>query len=736
MNLPRSHQGYALATVLIFSALLCMTAAVLLRYSGTEFRLNQRNQLRFQAKNASEAMLEYGSAELMQRLNKNVNFSTGELRANPLTTQTTRKTTLYASGSSTYNNVASTGLSFWASQYTEPTKRFIDPGDPGNAYDPLRGQTVRSQTLRLLASAASSVPGLSETQYATQSIEIRDVFLFNYAIYYNITMEFHPGPNMTISGPVHSNADSYLTSTSGKTLKFLDTFTTAGKFTAGAAAAGRPTGTDVYFTTGLDLNVDGVQDTIAINDSSIKNASGASLGTYVDSNLATRSAGNSFSQISSQTWKGNVQDSSMGIIPQSIPAVTAGNVAEAHTMIEPPDTSFSANAQLEAQKYANKAGLYVFQGANSGGTPPAPVAFKSSTDANTYRALSTAALRTAWVSANPAKIVQLPAGVVNTNRRMNDFREGATVNTIDVDLGKLRTAVNSTTANAATNLKAWDTTTSTYKDWNLDASTGGWNGQVYVEVERPTAGYNTTSDVGSVGTGTGTRTSVRLINGNQVPNRKEATGGATAPDGFTLATNAPVYICGNLNSQGVNAGTRGGTAVGTEAVSTVGTAKDGEAPVSIAADAVNILSNAWWNAGSGKPVGDDTSSNTTRPGATSTEIAAAIVTGNVPTNSGGTSYSGGVENFPRFLEDWSGDTFRYRGSMVALFNSTVATGAWSSARYSAPDRVWGFSDMFKSGRQPPGTPMIRTFRRVTYGDLTATQFNALLNNTTLGFTAM
>src|SRR5882762_10270071 len=103
MKLLRSNQGYALATVVIFSTLLCMTAAVLLRYSGTEFRLNQRNQLRFQAKNASEAMLEYGSAELMQRLNKNVNFSTGELRANPLTAQNTRKTTLYASGASTYN---------------------------------------------------------------------------------------------------------------------------------------------------------------------------------------------------------------------------------------------------------------------------------------------------------------------------------------------------------------------------------------------------------------------------------------------------------------------------------------------------------------------------------------------------------------------------------------------------------------------------------------------------------
>jgi hypothetical protein len=95
-----------------------------------------------------------------------------------------------------------------------------------------------------------------------------------------------------------------------------------------------------------------------------------------------------------------------------------------------------------------------------------------------------------------------------------------------------------------------------------------------------------------------------------------------------------------------------------------------------------------------------------------------------------------VENFPRFHENWSGQRLRYRGSMVALFNSTIATGPWSSARYDAPTREWGFSDMFQNGRQPPGTPMLRTFRRVTYADLTAAQFNTLLNNTSLGFTSM
>ncbi len=731
MHSAHPTRGSALLTVILLATFLSIMAAVLLRYAGTEFRLNQRNQLRFEAKNAAEAQLEYGASELMARLQRNVNFSTGELRGAPLTVQNTRKATLFAQAATDYNNVASADLLFWASQYTESTRRYVDPNDPGNAYDPLRGQNVRSQTLRLLASAAAtSSGGLTERQHATQSIEIRDVFLFNYAIFYNIPMEFHPGPNMTINGPVHSNVSSYLSTDA--TLTFANNLTIAGTLTAGAIAANRPTGRNIRIANGLDVNNDGVPDAfVSINSptsATIRNANGVgNLSTYVDSQLSARSAANTFAQIASQTWRGNLQDSSMGIIPQDLPGIQTGNVTQAHTLIEPPDVSFTADANIEGQKYSNKAGLYIFQGANSGGAPPTAVAFMTPADSATYKAQATAAARTAWVAANPTKIVQLPNGLVNPNRRLYDFRESSWVSTVDIDVGQMRTAVLAATAGAATNFKTWDTTTSSFaNDWNLDAATGGWNGRVYVEVERPTLGFTATSDVGSMGSGTTARTAVRLINGTQVPNRRDADpSNALLADGLTVATNAAAYVCGDYNSPGVQ---------GSDTTTNIGIAKTGEAPAAIAADAINILSRAWWNGTS--PVGDSTSNNTSRPAATNTEVVAAFLTGNVATNSGGSSYSGGVENFPRLLENWNGIRFRYRGSMVALFNSTVATGPWSSARYSPPTREWGFSQMFQQGRQPPGTPVLRTFRRVTYADLTSAQFNALLNNTTLGFTSM
>jgi hypothetical protein len=52
-----------------------------------------------------------------------------------------------------------------------------------------------------------------------------------------------------------------------------------------------------------------------------------------------------------------------------------------------------------------------------------------------------------------------------------------------------------------------------------------------------------------------------------------------------------------------------------------------------------------------------------------------LATGNVPSN--GSNYSGGGENFVRLLEDWTGKSLTYYGSMVQLFNSAQAIGKWN-----------------------------------------------------------
>jgi hypothetical protein len=104
-------------------------------------------------------------------------------------------------------------------------------------------------------------------------------------------------------------------------------------------------------------------------------------------------------------------------------------------------------------------------------------------------------------------------------------------------------------------------------------------------------------------------------------------------------------------------------------------------------------------------------------------VNAAFLAGIVPTVSG--SYSGGVENFPRFLEDWGGDTFTYNGSMVVMFPSTYAIGQWrgtgsSIGIYNPPVRNWSFDTNFRDpAKIPPGTPSARVLVRATWKTIQA-----------------
>jgi hypothetical protein len=121
-------------------------------------------------------------------------------------------------------------------------------------------------------------------------------------------------------------------------------------------------------------------------------------------------------------------------------------------------------------------------------------------------------------------------------------------------------------------------------------------------------------------------------------------------------------------------------------------------------DAVTILSPNWNPQNSSSGIGSRTAANDT--------VNAALLTGNVPSD--GNSYSGGVENFPRFLENWSGYTLTYNGSMVCMFNSQIATDPWpgTGTVYNPPTRNWAFDQNFNNpAKQPPLMPFVISVNR-------------------------
>jgi hypothetical protein len=194
---------------------------------------------------------------------------------------------------------------------------------------------------------------------------------------------------------------------------------------------------------------------------------------------------------------------------------------------------------------------------------------------------------------------------------------------------------------------------------------------------------------------------VRLKNGAKMP-----TGG------LTVVSNNPVYIQGDYNT-GRTVNNSGAVTAETPAnANNDGTGSNvvtgyAEKPCAVLGDAVMILSNAWTDAKSSSDVSVRLASPTT--------VNTAIVSGIVPSGgvaSGSNSYSGGAENFPRFMETWgTNKTFTYYGSMVELFQSKQNIGYWGSANvYSPPKRQWYFDTLFYTN-PPPGTLTLISYNK-------------------------
>jgi hypothetical protein len=150
--------------------------------------------------------------------------------------------------------------------------------------------------------------------------------------------------------------------------------------------------------------------------------------------------------------------------------------------------------------------------------------------------------------------------------------------------------------------------------------------------------------------------------------------GATLGAKLTVATPDPMYIWGDYNTLS-------------------------EKPAAVICDALNLLSKGW----------DDSKVRGQLPNAQSTTYNVAVVTGN--TETAGSNYNGGLENLPRFHENWSGQTSTIKGSFVKPWFSQYATAAWvyGNDRYQAPMRNWSYNTAFNNvANLPPFTPMTVT----------------------------
>jgi Tfp pilus assembly protein PilX len=219
------------------------------------------------------------------------------------------------------------------------------------------------------------------------------------------------------------------------------------------------------------------------------------------------------------------------------------------------------------------------------------------------------------------------------------------------------------------------------------------------------------------------RRAVRLFNGHNL----QVTGGAnklSTTKGISVATENMVYIWGSYNTSGIGNAPSSGTATLND-----GGYRGNQIPASIVADAFFPLSKTWSDAMSAMYPEGGNSGSTMRTADVNvpdtedeTSVRAAIIAGtNMSALSGDpdadndadSRLSGGMHNFPRFLENWLTPQRRWNfvGSFCPLYYSTQALGPWiylDQQIYGAPSRNWAFDTTFRDiNRLPPGTPMFQ-----------------------------
>jgi hypothetical protein len=171
---------------------------------------------------------------------------------------------------------------------------------------------------------------------------------------------------------------------------------------------------------------------------------------------------------------------------------------------------------------------------------------------------------------------------------------------------------------------------------------------------------------------------VRVRNGAEL-----GVSGAPQVRGITVVTDQAIYVQGDYN-------------------------RTNWRPAAFLADSLNILSNNWSDANSTRSLSNRVASETTVNAAF---LSGTDTTGGAEGTAGqGGAYNGGLENYPRFHERWTGQRLNYRGSLVSLGRPRYVNGSWCGTGsgcniYDPPGRNWAYEDQFNDAANlPPLSP--------------------------------
>jgi Tfp pilus assembly protein PilX len=425
--------------------------------------------------------------------------------------------------------------------------------------------------------------------------------LFQFAAFYDKDLEILPGPDMTLSGPVHTNGDLYLNA--GSTLTVQGQISTTGNLyrrrknnndcggTVRASSSSSTTATTAIACSGQITNVTPWNNQIRIN----------------------------------------------------LPRVD----------VPPPE----ALDPIAGSTYWDSADLRVMLTLDSSGNPSS-IDIKNangSTDGTRSSRLESCGSPLATATADNSPF--------STSNQIYNFREGKNIRMLNVNVLRLLNCIKQ--ENLLESGRALDDTTE--------------NGLVFhFSVDGPNDNVNVPG-----GATDGNPYGIKLSNGSRLESNLS---GAPTVKGLTVVTDQALYVQGDYNCVWVSGNC------------------NNKKPAAFLADSLNVLSNSWNDANNGSSSGLQNASETRINAAF---LAGTDVTGGQEGASGQNNgnYNGGLENYPRFHENWGGQTLRYRGSFVSLNRPRRVDGSWGSQRYAAPLRDWNYdTDFNNAANLPPLSP--------------------------------
>ena len=770
---PRARQrGWALLIVMSLAATGLMLVASTMTWSNENAAVTARNSEYFATTYAAEAATEKPLAAIVQ---DDQNYGEGLV--------------LSKAATSAYSSLIPTPAdgSYWTNYHfsggTTPNAvivNCINTATTNVLGPPYSGLQCVGATYEIIANAknANSLYGITAT--VGQQVMLGQIPIFQFAIFYNDTLEIDPGAAMTISGNVHGNTNIYIDP--GASLTFTGNVTATGILTLSANPSDpQNSGTSTTVTWGT--NSTHAADQMSLNLPVGTNTAGntTNVGASVNAILQVPAPGESPNSAIGTNRLYNQVDMIVSISNGNVITVTSGvDVNNAATTISnnqwssfistnmgtnglfynmrdgsevaPVDISVGALRQWSATNTVLRPLLSSLRGASQADVQSIFVVdqrFLSNAVVTTNYSYTT---NTSTVTSGsyPGTGTYLPPVTTNTTVTSAPAFPGA--GTYIPPISSTNTTSTTTTNRPAGGTYVGSISTNTAGTTTAShPSSGTYQGSVTTNVTS-----TTTSSLPSPGTYTGTITTNKthgtitgytynlitgytynlieytynLISGyifNAITGYTYAgitgvstnasyltnyveyaepgvvlTNGGTLPaSGLSVVTPDPAYIVGNWNC--TNNSGQGMTQTANVADTL---------PSAVYADAVTILSPAWKP---NNPLG-------TASAATPDTVNAAILTGIVPSVAN-TYYSGGVENFPRFQENWSGVNFYYNGSMVEMFVSRIADSPWPGTGspnnvYNPPNRNWSFDTNFTNpANLPPLTPRVIYLNRARWATL-------------------